>query len=52
MPEQKEQKVKRKLAHNILTGKLDDTVGVSRTKIDAWIPKGAKHLSQFSSREI
>ena len=51
MPEQKEQKVKRKLAHNILTGKLD-TVGVSRTKIDAWIPKGAKHLNQFGSREI
>lgn len=34
MPEQKEQKVKKKkLAQNILTGKLD-TVGVSMKKID------------------
>lgn len=33
LPEQKEQKVKRKLAHNILTG-MHDTVGVSMKKID------------------
>jgi len=41
VPNQKEQKVKRELAHHILTGKLD-TVGVSRMKIDVWDSKGSK----------
>lgn len=51
MTNQEEQKVKRELAHYILTGKLN-IVGVSRMKIDMWILKGAKHLNWFCFREI
>lgn len=46
MTNQEEQKVKRELAHHILTGKLD-IVGVRKMKINVWIPKGAKHLNQL-----